>query len=170
MLVADRIFKEVLDILYKVLKCLIFLPVHKAIFPTFFRKSEYSRVNGCINCFEVFIQQPSHLKMHALTWLNFKQHYMVKVLVEKSPSCCSIFNSDASKVGISERKIAKHSEFLENLKSNGLVPTDQRYLIAKQLALRGASFASNSKIFRGKKSCKDNVRITTITTTMYRSV
>ena len=49
--------------------------------PDCFRCSFGTKVAVIIDCFEVFIEQPSNLKARAITWSNYKHHNTVKVLL-----------------------------------------------------------------------------------------
>ena len=50
-----------------------------------FSRSFWKKVAIIIDCFEIFLDRPSNLQARASTWLNYKHHNTVKVLIGIAP-------------------------------------------------------------------------------------
>ena len=83
----SRNFKKWIDAMYIRLKPLMVWPdrddVRKTM-PLEFR-TYFGRCIAIIDCFEVFIEQPSNLKAQAQTWSNYKSHNTAKYLIAITP-------------------------------------------------------------------------------------
>jgi len=85
---VSRIFLKWLKQMDLRLSNLILWPDHEALrktMPACFQASFGKKVAILIDCFEIFIDQPSNLEARASTWFNYKHNNTVKVLIGITP-------------------------------------------------------------------------------------
>ena len=75
-------------------------------------KALYPRLTSIIDCFEIFVEAPSHFKARAQLWSNYKKHTTVKFLISCSPLGAVTFLSAAWGGRASDIEIVKRSGFL----------------------------------------------------------
>lgn len=77
--------------------------------PDCFKESFGMKVAVILDCFEVFIEKASNLAAHASTWINYKHHNTVKILVGICPQGSVIFVSQAYGGRISDKFITEQN-------------------------------------------------------------
>ena len=83
----SRTFTHVIDVVYHQLKPLIIWPDRDALkktMPMEFRK-HFPNCVAIINCFEIFLDRPTHLLARAQTFSQYKHHNTVKYLIGVTP-------------------------------------------------------------------------------------
>lgn len=58
----------------------------QATIPVVFQRNFGKKASVIIDCFEVFIEQPSSLLARAMTWSNYKHHNTIKFIIGVTPS------------------------------------------------------------------------------------
>ncbi|XP_051156353.1 uncharacterized protein LOC127278597 [Leptopilina boulardi] len=102
--------------------------------PSCFKESIFeNKVTVIIDCFEIFIENASHLYTGAQSWSNYKHHKTVKVLIGITPQGTISFISDAYGGRISDKAITKASGFLDKLLPYDLVLADRGFLIEEDV-------------------------------------
>lgn len=104
-------------------------------------KPRYSLCRAIIDCTEVFIERARNLTVRALTWSNYKHHNTIKFLVGITPSGGISFVSRAFGGRASDKVITQKSGILDLIEQGDLILADRGFLIADDLAVRGASLS-----------------------------
>ena len=84
----SKIFRDVIHVMYMRLKCLILWPERDELelsMPMEFCKCFVVKVSIIIDCFEIFIERPSNLRVRVETWSYYKHHNTVKSLIGITP-------------------------------------------------------------------------------------
>ncbi|KAJ8018293.1 THAP domain-containing protein 2 [Holothuria leucospilota] len=81
--------------------------------PNSFRAS-FPKLTCIIDCFEVFIEQPKHLKARAQTYSQYKRHNTFKVLIACTPLGAVSFLSSAWGGRVSDVELVRKSGFLSS--------------------------------------------------------
>ncbi|XP_069108752.1 uncharacterized protein [Argopecten irradians] len=106
--------------------------------PSVFKES-YPKCVSIIDCFEVFIQRPGHLTARSQTWSNYKHNNTIKFLVSITPTGAISYLSKAFGGRVSDKVITQRSGYLDKLYHGDQVLADRGFLIAEDLANRGAT-------------------------------
>ena len=94
-----------------------------------------------INCLEVFINRPSNLLARAQTWLSYKHHNTVKVLIVITPQSTISYVSQAWGGQTSEKFLTVSCRILNKLLPGGLVLADRGFTIAESVMFQQAQLA-----------------------------
>ena len=140
---VSTILGRCLPVLAQRLKWLIKWPSIDVIMknmPKSFRK-KYRRCRVIIDCSEVFIQRPSNLDARAKTWSNYKSHNTMKFLIGITPYGAVSFISKCWGGRVSDKEITEKSGFYDYIEVGDQVLADRGFLIADELAVRGATLA-----------------------------
>nr|XP_022322769.1 uncharacterized protein LOC111124201 [Crassostrea virginica] len=114
-----------------------------------FRKS-FPKASCIIDCTEVFIYRPSRLVTRAQTWLIYKKHNTLKVLVAVTPTGSISFLSRAWGWKISDKDIVQLSGILDKLMHGDQILADRRFVNEEDFAVRGATLVIPS-FTKGRK-------------------
>lgn len=106
--------------------------------PAIFKRS-YPRCSSIIDGFEVFIQRPGQLTARAQTWSNYKHNNTIKFLVSITPTGAISYVSRAFGGRTSDKVITQRSGYLDKIQCGDQVLADRGFLIAEDLANRGAT-------------------------------
>lgn len=93
--------------------------------PHSLRNSFGSSVTVIIDCFEVFIEKPTHPVASCKTWSNYKHHHTIKYLIGITPQGSICFISEAYGERTSDKFIVEDSGFLNNLQPGDVVVADR---------------------------------------------
>ena len=94
-----------------------------------------------LHCFEVFINRPSHLLARAQTWLSYKHHNTVKVLIVITPQSTISCISQAWGGQTSDKFLTVNCRILNKLLRGGLVLADRGFTIAESVMFQQAQLA-----------------------------
>ena len=134
---ASRIFVRVLDLLFVKLKPLIRWPDRDALrktMPMVFRK-HFPKCVVIIDCFEIFLDRPTHLLARAQTYSSYKHHNTVKYLIGITPQGTVSFISDGWGGRTSDKYLTEHSTLLDNLVPGDTVLADRGFDIKDSVGL-----------------------------------
>ena len=73
--------------------------------PTRFKKQGFQNVCPIFDCSEIFTEVPKDVKMHALTYPDYKHHNTLKSLIYVAPNSSIVFISDLLFQRISDKKL-----------------------------------------------------------------
>ena len=110
----SHIFNRVLDLLFIKLKPLIKWPKRAALkktMPMVFRK-HFPNCVVIIDCFDIFLERPTHLLARAQTYSSYKHHNTVKYLIGITPQGTVSFISEAWGGQTSDKYITEHSNIM----------------------------------------------------------
>ena len=126
---ASKIFQCWIRALSTSLRCLIYLPHDEEKIwestPQRFRK--FSRLNGIIDCTEVFIETPKNLELQGATWSEYKHHNTMKMLISVLPNSSISYISEPYTGGISDKAIVIDTKFLDTLPTFCSLMTDKGF-------------------------------------------
>ena len=125
---ASKIFQCWIRALSKSLASLIFLPEEENIresTPVRFRK--FNRLNGIIDCTELFIETPKNLELQRATWSEYKHHNTLKLLISVLPNSSISFISEPYTGSISDKAIVNKTNFLDTLPPYCSLMTDKGF-------------------------------------------
>ena len=126
---ASKIFQNWIRALSVSLSSIIFLPSDEQKIwnstPKRFRK--FPRLNGIIDCTEVFIETPKGLEFQRATWSEYKHHNTIKYLVSVLPNSSISFVSEPYTGAISDKAIVNSTKFLETLPPHCSLMTDKGF-------------------------------------------
>ncbi len=117
-------FWRMVDLLYGKLDFLIQWPdrdVIRSTVPPPFR-SNFPRLTGIMDCFEIFIDRPNNLKARAGVYSNYKKHSTVKIFIVCSPLGAVTYMSCVWGGRASDVEIVRSSGFIDQKYH---VPSDQ---------------------------------------------
>ncbi len=117
--------------------------------PECFRTSFGTKVAVIIDCFEIFIEQPSDLSARSSTWPSYKHHDTVKVLLGIAPQGDVLFVSEPLGGCVSDKHLAEHCGLLDKLLPGDLVLADRGFDISDSVAMMQARLHI-SALTRGK--------------------
>ena len=122
-----------MDVLYHRLSHLIKWPVRAeliATMPSTFRKYFGIKVAVIIDCFEVFINEPSNYMARAYTRSQYKHHNAIRFLIGVIS-----FLSKAWIGQVSDKYLTEHSDFLKHILSGDVALVDRGFDIAYSIGL-----------------------------------
>ena len=154
---VSKIYRSWLVILSKALQPLIVWPSRGALrqhLPSAFKS--YKNCACIIDCTEIFIQRPLNLEARAITWSNYKHTNTIKYLIGISPAGAVTFLSHGWGGRISDKQLTIESGFLDLLTFGDSILADRGFLIAEEVATRGAVLAIPSYT-RGKSQMLVNL-------------
>ena len=126
---ASKIFQCWIRALSVSLNSIIYLPADEEKIwnstPQRFRK--FLRLNGIIDCTEVFIETPKSLELQRATWSEYKHHNTIKFLISVLPNSAISFISEPYTGGISDKAIVNCTKFLETLPAHCSLMTDKGF-------------------------------------------
>ena len=94
-----------------------------------------------LHCLEVFIHRPSNLLARAQTWLSYKHHYTVKVLIGITRQSTISYVSQAWVGQTSDKFLTVNCRILNKLLRGGLVLADRGFTIAESVMFQQAQLA-----------------------------
>ena len=94
-----------------------------------------------LHCFEVFINRPSHLLARAQTWLSYKHHNTVKVLIVITPQSTISYVSQAWGGQTSDKFLTVNCGILNKLLPWGLVLADRGFTTVESVMFQQAQLA-----------------------------
>ncbi len=105
--------------------------------PTVF-KENFPKVRAIIDCTEIFIERPGNLTARATTYSNYKHHNTLIYLISISPTGAASFISPVYEGRTSDKVITARSGFLDLVVYGDEILADRGFLVAEELASRGA--------------------------------
>ena len=124
------------------LQHLIFWPDRDALrktIPDCFQESFERKVAVIIDCFEIFVERPSKLKVRAATWSNYKHHNTIKVLLGITPQGVISFASDSWGGRVSDKYLTEKSGILQQLLPGDVILADRGFDIGESVGMMQAS-------------------------------
>ena len=102
-----------------------------------FRSAFGDKVAVIIDCFEVFIDRPSHLLARACTWSSYKHHNTVKFLIGITPQGVISYISDAwgGRTCTSDKYLTEYCGLLNNLLPGDIVLADRGFDISESISM-----------------------------------
>ena len=94
-----------------------------------------------IDCFKVFIHRASNLLARAQTWLSYKHHNTLKVLIRITPQSTISYVSQAYGGQTSDKFLTENCGILNKLLPGGLVLADRGFAIAESVMFQQAQVA-----------------------------
>ena len=102
-----------------------------------FRSKFGYKITVKIDCFELFIDQPSNLRAQALAWSTYKSHNTAKFLIGITPQGTICFISKGWGGRTSDQFITENSNFLKYVQYGYVIMADSRFNIAETLGTFG---------------------------------
>ena len=93
-------------------------------------------IHSIIYGIEVFIETPKNLDLQKLTWLEYKHHNTVKILVAVTPNSSICFVSKTYPGSISDKKITSDSNFLNKVLPYSCIMADKGFNIQTEAVIR----------------------------------
>ena len=100
-----------------------------------FRCSFGEKVAVNIDCFKVFIEQPSNLLARACTWSSYKHHNTIKLLIGITPQGVVSYISQAWGGRVSDKYITENCGILSKLLPGDVVLADRGFDIADSVGI-----------------------------------
>ena len=147
---VSKIYRSWLVILSKALQPLIVWPSRGALrqhLPSAFKS--YKNCACIIDCTEIFIERSLNLEARAISWSNYKHTNTIKYLIGISPAGAVTFLSPGWGGRTSDKQLTIESGVLDFLIFGDSILADKGFLIAGEVAARGAVLAIPS-FTRGK--------------------
>ncbi len=119
-------------------------------------KPRFKNCRVIIDCTEFFIERPYNLTARAQTWSNYKHHNTLKALIGITPYGVISFVSTLYGGRISDKEITEKSGFYRKIEHGDQVMADRGFLIANELAKRGATLVMPPFI-KGRKQLPGHV-------------
>ena len=104
----------------------------------------FIRTRCIIDCFEIFIERPTSFDVRTATYLNYKKHNTVKVLLAVSPTGSIVFISRAWGGCVPDK-----CGFLEKVEAGDIILADCGFNVHDNIAIRGARLVTPAST-RGK--------------------
>ena len=133
--VVSQVINTWVKLLASELRPLIFWPSKDAIWSSFPKSlgSQYRALRCTIDCTEIFIEKPRHLRIQALTWSDYKHHNTIKFLVGIVPNGMVSFLSKAWGGRTSDKFLTRSSGFYDLLERDDLILADRGFPIKEDL-------------------------------------
>ncbi|XP_066915155.1 uncharacterized protein [Clytia hemisphaerica] len=134
---ASKIFQSWIRALSLCLSSLIYQPEEENILnttPERFRG--FYRLNGIIDCTEIFIETPKSLELQSATWSEYKHHNTVKILISVLPNSMISYVSEPYTGRISDKAIVNGTEFLDTLPTYCSLMADKGFNIEQECAYK----------------------------------
>ena len=109
--------------------------------PQCFQYSFGNRATVIIDCFEIFINRPSNLLARAQTYLSYKSHNTVKILIGITPQGSISFVSQAWGGRTSDKYLTEKCKILGKLLPGDLVLADRGFTIHESVIFQRAELA-----------------------------
>ena len=106
--------------------------------PACFQASFGNKVAIIVDCFEVFLDQPSNLQARASTWSNYKHKNTAKVLIGITPQGVVSFVSNSWGGRVSDKYLTDHCGILKKLLPGDIILADRGFDIAKSVGMMQA--------------------------------
>ena len=137
---ASQVFNTWIKFLAQELKCLIRWPDLQAVRTNIpdSLKNKYNNLRCTVDCTEIFIERPRHLRLQAQTWSEYKRHNTVKFLVAIAPNGLISFLSDVWGGRATDVQITRESGFLNLIDPGDLILADRGFIIKEDLLVRQA--------------------------------
>ena len=94
-----------------------------------------------LHCLEVFINRPTNLLARAQTWLSYKHHNSVKVLIRITPQSTISYVSQAWGGQTSDKFLTVNCGILNKLLPGGLVLADRGFTTVESVMFQQAQLA-----------------------------
>lgn len=129
----------------------------KRTMPLPFRVVFGTMVAVVLDCFDVFIEQPSSLITRALTWWNYKHQNTVKYLIGSAPQGSITFISKGWEGRTSDKVVTENCGVLDNLLPGNPVLADRAFCISDAVGLYWARLEI-PEFIRGKAQPSKQLR------------
>lgn len=128
---ASNYLKNIVNISYNRLHKLVSWPDRTLLknIPSCFKESFEDKSVVIIDCFEIFIETPSHMSIAAQCWSNYKHHHTVKYLIAITCQGTICFISEAWGGRTSDKHLTCNSKFFDNILPGDLILADRGFLI-----------------------------------------
>ena len=149
---VSRIFTQVIEILYYRLRPLIYWPDRDSLrksMPMDFRK-HCPNCAVIIDCFEIFLDKPSHLLTKAQSYSAYKHHQTVKYLIGITPQGTVCFLSEGWGGRVSDKHLTENCNLLSNLIPGDTILADRGFDIKETVGLYCATITMPA-FTKGKK-------------------
>ncbi|XP_055336832.1 uncharacterized protein LOC129587227 isoform X2 [Paramacrobiotus metropolitanus] len=137
---ASKIFEMWICTMATVIRRINFFPSRQMVLadaPPEFLASGFADVRVLIDCFELFIEKPSHPGTHSYAYSSYKHHTTVKYLIGITPSARASFLSEGFMGSKSDEAILSDSQLLDLLESGDSIMADKGFRMAPKEANRG---------------------------------
>ena len=134
---VSRAINKWIDILFAKLSNLILWPEREDLIktmPTAFKK-EFKRCAVIIDCFEIFIDQPTSLMAMAQTWSNYKKHNTCKYLIRITPQGSVSFISKGWGGRVSDIHLTENCGLLSKLLPSNVILADRGFTIEESAGM-----------------------------------
>ena len=65
-----------------------------------------------LDCFKIFVEQPSNLQARAMTWSNYKHHNAIKVFLGITPQRVVLFVTESWGGHVIDKYLTEHCDIL----------------------------------------------------------
>lgn len=136
---VSTIFATTVNQLAEALKPLLIFYEQKQIAKTLPKEyRNFHKLKCIIDCSELFIQRPSHLRYQAATWSDYKHHNTVKFLIAVTPQGSIAYISELYGGRSSDRFVVRDSGFLDFIYPHDVVLADRGFPVREEFLLKQA--------------------------------
>ena len=138
---ASSVFTSWVKGLSTVLGTLIFIPDKESLVSTKPQRIENitEDIHSVIDASEIFIETPKNSDDQKKTWLEYKHHNTLKVLISVTSNLFINFVSKAYKGAVSDKKLTLKSQYLEMLPMHSTAMADKGFNIENECLLYNLS-------------------------------